>query len=114
MPRFLGTHFAPRSGFHGANAAAGEHRQPRSPQTPAAAINMSGRTISGGIDNRSPAYGTTQYIGTELPKLPSNSLNAAPIDDDTRERAAKIFVTVFLSLCFFVPLMLAGIMLHFK
>lgn len=78
--------------------------------------NASRRTSpAGAIQGTGPAaYGTTQYIGADLHQIPSGSIHAAPIDDDVRERAACTFATVVLSLCFAIPLILAGIILRFQ
>lgn len=77
--------------------------------------NASGRlTPRGHSGNQPSAYDTTQYIGADLHQIPSGSIHAAPIDDDVRERAACTFATVILSLCFAIPLILAGIILRFQ
>lgn len=48
----------------------------------------------------------------DLYPLPSGSISNG--DAPGRERAALTFVTVFLSLCFAIPMILAGIMMHFR
>lgn len=77
--------------------------------------NMSRRTIpSGALGNSPAAYGAQRNTGADLYPIPSNSLRAAPVDDRVRERAAITFCTIVLSLSFLIPMVLAGIMLHFK
>lgn len=62
--RNFGIHFAPvSSGFRGANAAAGE---PRQPQVPAAANIMSGSAGLGGKSTGRPAYSAKQYYRADL------------------------------------------------
>lgn len=47
--------------------------------------------------------------------LPAQSLRPDPLTTDAeRSDAAGKFVVVFLSLCFLIPMLCAGIMLHFQ
>jgi hypothetical protein len=45
--------------------------------------------------------------------MPAQSLRDIPVPD-VRERAAVSFIVVFLSLVFAIPMILAGIMMHFR
>lgn len=65
MSRNFGINFAPRSGFLGAKAAAGDHRQPRLSPAPVAA-SIQTMPASPGGNRRSPAcHGVKQYINAE-------------------------------------------------
>ncbi|MGX1418333.1 hypothetical protein [Bradyrhizobium elkanii] len=78
MSRNFGINFAPRSGFLGAKAAAGDHRQPRLSPAPVAA-SIQTMPASPGGNRRSPAcHGAKQYISADSIPLaaakPSGSL----------------------------------------
>lgn len=75
---------------------------------------IGGRLTPWGHSGDQPSTYGVRNTHADLPKLPAESLRAAPVSHDVRERATKIFATVFLSLCFAIPLMLAGIMIRFK
>lgn len=64
--RNFGFSFVPRSGFHGANAAAGEHRQPRLSPAPVAADIMSRPVTLGGTSSDRPASSAKQYSRADL------------------------------------------------
>lgn len=113
MSRNFGLHqsrFA-SSSLSDATAINGRARFPRVSQ-PLIADKQNVRPALGGIKPPASRHGTIR--SADLHPIPAGSLNFAPVDDRTRERAAKIFCTVVLSLCFAIPMMLAGIMLHFK
>jgi len=83
MSRQFGIHFAPPSGFHGARAAAGEHRQPRSPQAPAAAEIQTVPRSLGGNERIAARPGAKQYMDADLlAPLPAGSIfkSSNPID----------------------------------
>lgn len=95
---------------------------------------MSDRRRSGGMDTSPAAYSAnTRADSIPLAILAPGSRSAgsgqsevrsggagcgqvpvsfhAPVDDSTKERAALTFISVFLSLCFAIPMVLAGIMM---
>lgn len=68
---------------------------------------------------RQPTGGTADYraLRSDLSEpypLPAQSLRPDPVNRDTRERAALSFVAVFFAFWFFVPMILAGVMMHFR
>lgn len=78
MSRNIGIHFAPLSGFHGAKAAAGDHRQPRLSPAPVAA-SIQTMPASPGGNRRSPAcHGVKQYINAEPISLAASKSSGSP------------------------------------
>lgn len=76
-------------------------------------IKQTVRPLPGGIRREAARHGAN-FTHADLHPIPSGSLNVVPSDDDTRERAACTFAVVVLSACFLIPMVLAGIMLHFR
>ena len=72
---------------------------------------MSSRPASSGAQRlQAGSRGANSTRANENP-IPSGSLRFAPVDERTKERVTLTFVTVFLSLCFAIPMVLAGIMM---
>lgn len=78
-------------------------------------FGMSGR-LETGVHSQPSTYGTYSTRADPYP-LPAGSVirdGFSPVvDRRTKERAALTFATVFWSLVFAIPLLIAGIMLRF-
>jgi len=95
------TNLVPLSG----NATVVAKTPPHSPRAAIVAINQSGRTTLGGTSDR-PSTTRSNYALRDLSE-PS-------MTDAERSSAAGKFVFAFLSIWFLVPMILAGVMLHFR
>ncbi len=73
----------------------------------------SARQSAGGTANHLAQRDNTNASRNLYP-FPAQSLRSDPSDERLRERAALSFVTVFLSVCFLIPMVCAGVMLHFR
>lgn len=72
-------------------------------------IMTSGTAVGGNQPSRSLSSANTTRA--DLPPLPRGSILSDPLSDRDRSRASGIFFTVFISLVFAIPMVLAGIML---
>lgn len=77
---------------------------------------MTARNITSGRADRGQANPSTYSANTRADpyKMPSGSILPDPLTDVQRSSASGLFFTVFFSLMFAIPLLLAGVMIKFR